>query len=279
MDKSSNISNTTKLIYDNLCFKVSATKKVSKYKKQTNKISKQKRFKLNKRKNMIAHYKSQISFLIGGLVMASTYITFASKASQSNTNNKYSFKDLSPCHINQETSEAIKQTSSSSKPSSSKLLLYVDTPHLLNSPQSLLVAIKKVRRKKRQEDPRDGKFEFIGGKIDSFESPWEALLRETLEEDKSGTVTGILKNLYKKSPDHIHQIHINLHHKESVALFMACVNYEAIKYVIGMARAKEVYGFKLIPQPKLSQKMSEEEKINWTPKSAKILHKLRKKIL
>ncbi|MDD9951207.1 MAG: NUDIX hydrolase [Zetaproteobacteria bacterium] len=160
-----------------------------------------------------------------------------------------------------------------------KLLVYTNHP---NSPQhynQLLVAIKKVRGKKRSSDPRDGRYEFIGGRVDPGESPWEALIREIYEEEPSGILAKKLLQAQQEKTTLSGPSYLKISNQEEVALFFLCMPYRELKGVIEMSNSSEVYGYQLTSANQIRYKLSKKQKKLWTPKTLKILKHFRDKNL
>lgn len=156
---------------------------------------------------------------------------------------------------------------------STKIIFYASKE---KGQKSYLVSQKKHSK---ENSEKDNKWEFPGGKIDKKEKVLSALIREASEEDNSQILSKCIETTLKKEPEQVKYKIIQLKDGTKHCIFLLplkqslCSDLETF-YKEEQVANHESYGFKLIPEELLN--LNKENKINWTPKSIKLLKSLKK---
>ncbi len=159
------------------------------------------------------------------------------------------------------------------KPASSKIIFELKRP-----PDEYFYLIDVKRTPGRRGEDKDSLWEFPGGRNDPGEHPFAALLRELGEEDYSQTLKEAVEEAKSAS---LYFRNIELKNGEHHTLFKLSLK-EATWEKLARAWKNppsprgELYGYDLLALKFLDTK-EEDVRDQWTPKSRKLLHALRRR--
>ena len=139
-----------------------------------------------------------------------------------------------------------------------------------------IVSLKKHDKAKSK---KDGRYEFLGGKVDKGERLLEALARETAEEDPSLILAKRMSYVFNSEPEKLNYKLVTLKNGKTHAVFvLPLLDEEWLRlekfYREHDLENSETYGFEKLDLSYFTWK--KEKKLNWTPQTLRIFKALRR---
>ncbi len=139
--------------------------------------------------------------------------------------------------------------------------------------------IVSLKRHDKMKSKKDGRYEFLGGRVDKKEKVLTALIRETTEEDNSLTLARQLRSVLEFKPQQLKYKLITLKNGTTHAIFILPLKEDQWLelneyYQNNNHESSETYGFERLDASYFS--LEKKIKLNWTPQTIRIFKALRR---